>query len=101
VEQFKNGSFITPASTSTQPNFSPGACQPPSTFAGTVKNGVTGSLHGYFIIPLPTGIKQTSTSPSLQPVGRMYDRRLHRLTFHALLPSDLLGIYVLLPLQRR
>src|SRR2546422_8482733 len=50
VEQFKDGSFITPASDSTTPNFSPGACETSLIPQGTVNNGVTGSLHGYFII---------------------------------------------------
>jgi hypothetical protein len=43
-------------------NFSPGGCQNSVTSQGTVANGVTGSLHGYFIIPLPPGTVQTSTS---------------------------------------
>ena len=62
VEQFKDGSFITPASDSPAVNFSPGACQngPP---AGVVNAGVTGSLDGYFIIPLPAGETQTSNDP--------------------------------------
>jgi hypothetical protein len=57
VEQFKDGSFVTSM------GFSPGACQngPP---AGLVSAGVTGSLHGYFTIPLPPGEMQTSTDPS-------------------------------------
>jgi len=58
VEQFKDGSFVTSAGPS------PGACQtgPPS--AGLVNAGVTGSMQGYFIIPLPPGEIQTSTDPS-------------------------------------
>jgi hypothetical protein len=58
VEQFKDGSFVTSAGPS------PGACQagPPS--AGLVNAGVTGSMLGYFIIPLPPGEIQTSTDPS-------------------------------------
>jgi hypothetical protein len=63
VEQFKNGSFTTPASDSPTINFSPGACQS-STPAGTVNPSVTGTLHGYFIIPLAPGEIQTSTDPS-------------------------------------
>jgi len=63
VEQFKNGSFVTPAPDSTQPNFSPGACQPTPPPQGTVNDGITGSLHGYFIISLLPGTTQTSTSP--------------------------------------
>jgi hypothetical protein len=60
VEQFKDGSFVTPASDSPPVNFSPGACQngPP---AGVVNAGVTGNLDGYFLIPGVT--IQTSTSP--------------------------------------
>jgi hypothetical protein len=59
VEQFKNGSFETNATAS------PGSCDfndgsPP----GTVNSGITGSMHGYFIIPLPAGTAQTSSDPS-------------------------------------
>jgi hypothetical protein len=59
VQQFKRGTFVT----DTGP--SPGSCQlddgsPP----GTVDAGVTGSMHGYFIIPLPPGTMQTSDDPS-------------------------------------
>src|SRR5439155_26848035 len=59
VEQFKDGSFVT------APGLSPGSCDtgdgvPP----GTVSNGVTGSMHGYFTIPLPPGTIQMSTSPN-------------------------------------
>ena len=56
VEQFKNGSFVTNF------GFSPGACDitdgsPP----GTVDAGITGSMHGYFII---SNVRtQTSMSP--------------------------------------
>ena len=57
IQQFKNGSFSTDA------GFSPGACEsgPPQ---GAVIAGKTGSMHGYFIIPFPTGTMQTSTDPS-------------------------------------
>lgn len=55
VEQFKDGSFVT----DTGP--SPGACE--TNIGGTVNAGVTGSMHGYFIILLPRGTVQTSTSP--------------------------------------
>jgi len=41
--------------------FSPGACDPANT-PGTVAAGITGSMHGYFVIPLPAGATQTSTS---------------------------------------
>ena len=61
VEQFKDGSFLTPASDSPPLNFSPGACQNSATPQGIVNSGVTGSLHGYFIIPNVT--MQTSASP--------------------------------------
>jgi hypothetical protein len=61
VEQFKDGSFVTPALDSPPVNFSPGACQNSPIPQGTVNNGVTGSLHGYFVIPGVT--TQTSTSP--------------------------------------
>jgi len=56
VEQFKDGSFVTTA------GFSPGACQN-GPAAGTVAGGISGSLHGYFVIPIPTGVSQTSHSP--------------------------------------
>ncbi len=57
VEQFKNGSFTT----NTGP--SPGACDTTDgTPPGTIVAGKTGSMHGYFIIPLPAGTTQTSTS---------------------------------------
>jgi hypothetical protein len=63
TEQFKEGTFTTPATGSTHPNFSPGACQTSATPAGTVNDGVTGGLHGYFVIPLASGTMQTSGSP--------------------------------------
>jgi hypothetical protein len=55
VEQFKDGAFTT--------NFgpSPGGCE--TNPGGTVNQGVTGSMHGYFVIPMPAGSVQTSTSP--------------------------------------
>jgi len=57
VEQFKDGSFVTMAGPS------PGACNnPPTNNGGTVAAGITGDLHGYFVIPLPAGAIQTSTS---------------------------------------
>jgi hypothetical protein len=53
VEQFKKGSFVTFAGPS------PGACEATPT-GGMVAAGVTGSLHGYFIIePIAAG-SQTS-----------------------------------------
>jgi hypothetical protein len=57
VEQFKNGSFLTMS------GFSPGGCQPTPPPKGTVNGGITGSMHGYFIVPLPAGTTQTSQSP--------------------------------------
>src|SRR6266481_8445256 len=51
VEQFKDGSFLTPASDSPPLiNPSPGACQNSIVPQGIVNNGVTGNLQGYFII---------------------------------------------------
>ena len=58
TEQFKNGSFVTNA------GFSPGGCQNSPISQGSVPAGITGSMHGYFIIPLPTGTMQTSMDPS-------------------------------------
>jgi hypothetical protein len=63
TEQFKDGTFVTPASDSPVVNFSPGACQASATPASAVNPGVTGSLHGYFVIPMMAGTIQTSTSP--------------------------------------
>lgn len=56
VEQFKNGSFTTIEGPS------PGACE--TNPGGTLKAGVTGSMHGYFIISLPPGTAQTSYDAS-------------------------------------
>jgi hypothetical protein len=56
VEQFKNGSFVTNA------GFSPGNCDPTDqTPPGTIRAGVMGSMHGYFIVSGAT--TQTSNSP--------------------------------------
>jgi hypothetical protein len=67
VEQFKDGNFVTPAplgDPARTPNGpSPGACQTSPIPAGTVNDGITGSLHGYFIISLPPGTMQTSSDP--------------------------------------
>ena len=59
IQQFKNGSFVTNV------GFSPGACDldEPENTGGLVNSGITGGMDGYFIIPLPTGTMQTSTSP--------------------------------------
>jgi len=56
VEQFKDGSFVTIAGPS------PGACDLANT-PGTVNGEITGTMHGYFVIPLPPGEIQTRTSP--------------------------------------
>ncbi len=64
VEQFKDGNFRTPSTTPPNSNQSPGACNTsPTGNGGTVALGVQGSFHGYFVIPIPTGVTQTSTSP--------------------------------------
>lgn len=56
VEQFKNGSFVTNAGPS------PGNCDETDGYGpGAVNAGVTGSMHGYFIVSGATA--QTSTSP--------------------------------------
>jgi len=55
IEQFKNGSFTT------IPGASPGACE---TNPGGMVGNVVGSMHGYFIIPLPPGTTQSSTDSS-------------------------------------
>lgn len=56
-EQFKDGSFVTMAGPS------PAACDATYTNHGTiVSGGVDGSMHGYFIVPLPPGTVQTSNS---------------------------------------
>lgn len=56
VEQFKDGSFVTSA------GFSPAACDTTYTNHGmTIRAGVAGSMHGYFIVP--NVMTQTSTSP--------------------------------------
>jgi len=53
VEQFKQGSFVTASGPS------PGSCD--TDLGGTLDAGVTGSMHGYFIV---TNVDaQTSTSP--------------------------------------
>lgn len=56
VEQFKNGSFVTNGGAS------PGACDETDGYSmGTVPTGVTGSMHGYFIVSGAT--MQMSNSP--------------------------------------
>jgi hypothetical protein len=56
VEQFKNGSFLT------NEGASPGSCDPTDgTGPGSLAAGVTGSMHGYFIVS--NVANQTSNSP--------------------------------------
>ena len=55
VEDFKNGSFATMAGPS------PGGCD--TNPGGAIAAGITGSMHGYFVIPL-SGETQVSTDPS-------------------------------------
>lgn len=61
IQQFKNGSFVTMA------GFSPGGCQPTPPPQGTVDANKTGSMHGYFVIPVP--FAQTSTDPHCNAVA--------------------------------
>lgn len=66
VEQFKDGSFETPSTTPPDSKQSPGACQTvpaPVGNGGMVNAGVTGSLHGYFIITTTAGTTQTNFDP--------------------------------------
>ena len=59
VEQFKDGAFVTNGGAS------PGACDvTDGTAPGTIRGGVTGSMHGYLVITV-TGT-QTSQDPSCQ-----------------------------------
>jgi hypothetical protein len=63
VEQFKGGSFTTGAATGfpgTQA--SPGGCQLNNPPGGMVVAGVHGSMHGYFVIPMPPGETLSSTN---------------------------------------
>jgi hypothetical protein len=64
VEQFKEATFTTIAGPS------PGACEPPPS-GGMVAAGVTGGYRGYFIVPIPTGIGQSSTNPNCDAVTMM------------------------------
>lgn len=67
VEQFKDGTFVTPAPAGDPfaTPMSPGACDNSTPYDGGIVNpGVTGSFHGYEIIPIPTGIMETSNDPS-------------------------------------
>jgi len=66
IEQFKDGNFQTPSTTPPNTNQSPGACNtapPPFGNGGVVSPGITGSLHGYFIITVPPGTTQLSNDP--------------------------------------
>jgi hypothetical protein len=60
IQQFKKGSFVT------MMGASPGACDldEPENMGGVVNGGITGSMHGYFIIPIPAPFTQTSDDPS-------------------------------------
>lgn len=65
VQQFKNGTFVANAGPS------PGACDTdePENLGGIVAVGVTGSMNGYFIIPLPPLItQQISNDPHCNAV---------------------------------
>ncbi len=62
VEQFKDGNFSTPSTTPPIANQSPGACNTGTDNGGTVATGISGSFHGYFVIPIPPGHSQTSNS---------------------------------------
>ena len=73
VEQFKDGSFVTTAGPS------PGACDPNNT-PGTVNGGITGSMHGYFVVPLPPGTMQTSPDSHCNATG-MTDSGCNTTTF--------------------
>ena len=68
VEQFKDGSFMTPSTSLFAGPQSPGACQSGLYNGGLIRAGVTGSMHGYFIIPLAPGQMQTSTDPHCNAV---------------------------------
>jgi hypothetical protein len=73
VEQFKDGSFVTPANDQPQAKWSPGGCENSATPQGTVNDGVTGSFHGYEVIPLPAGTMQISSSPYCDAVAMTND----------------------------
>jgi hypothetical protein len=64
VQQFKDFSFVTPASDSPVVNMSPGACNNGTPYdGGVIASGVTGSAVGYFIIQTAPGTYETSNSP--------------------------------------
>src|SRR2546422_10078078 len=81
VEQFKDGSFTTPASDSPPTNFSTGVCEASTIPQGTVINGVTGNLHGYFVIPPSPGEMQTSSDPHCNGVTHVTDPSCDTTTF--------------------
>jgi hypothetical protein len=65
VEQFKDGTFVTPAPAGAATPMSPGACNNGAPYdGGIVSPGITGQFHGYEIIPIPPGVMQTSNDPS-------------------------------------
>jgi hypothetical protein len=64
VEQFKDGTFTTFAGPS------PGACETTPPSGGMVNAGVTGIFHGYFIIPIPTGVTQSSHDPHCDAIAK-------------------------------
>jgi hypothetical protein len=69
VEQFKNGSFVT---TVAPDGPSPAACDTGYTNHGTtIRSGVTGSMHGYFIVS--NVMTQTSMSPYCDAGNSMND----------------------------
>jgi hypothetical protein len=73
VQQFKNGSFETAT------GLSPGACDSSDGYGpGTIRAGVTGSMHGYFIISNVT--PQTSFDPHCDAVA-MTDANCTTATF--------------------
>jgi len=77
VEQFKDGSFVTPAPVDdpdrTPNGPSPGACQPENPPGGTVNDGITGEMHGFFIISVPPGTVETSNDPHCDALTKTND----------------------------
>jgi hypothetical protein len=76
VEQFKDGTFVTPAPAGdlSAGSMSPGACNNfPTNDGGMVAPGITGSLHGYEIIPIPSTAVETSNSPYCDAAGMTND----------------------------
>ena len=56
--------FFTDGAFTTLGGFSPGACESSTVPQGTVLPNIHGSMGGFFVIPLPAGTVQTSTSRS-------------------------------------